>query len=268
MIILIILSSSWHSAEGYETLQHVKTRGRLCVGVRTDSPPFGYVDLKGRNAGLDVDIARRLARELFGNGDSVDFKPVTSENENRVLKTGEVDVVIATASVSGERMKVADFSVPYFVSGDLILEREGDSIYGSDSLHGKTIAMVEGTSDDALVCNPAFGATCVTFRTVPEAIRAVRERRTDVLIDDDAILIEIAKQNRDMRIAGWRPFSIHYYRAEVRKGDVAWLGFINSTLTRMKNGSAYRSLLCKWFGMLRGHLYEKELLSYEKEPPS
>ncbi len=222
---------------------------------------FGFIDGHGRNAGLDVDIARQLSQELFGNVYCVEFRPVTSGNQIRALRAGEVDVVIAAASVSAQRKNVVDFSDPYFVSGHLIIEREDDTIGCRDDLHGKTIATLKGSTDDTTVCDPAFGAVCVTFRTVPEAVHAVQERRADAFVDDDVVLIEIAKENRDLRIAGWKPFAVNHYGAEVRKGDKEWLGFVNATLEKMRETSKYTNLLRKRFGMLRVFLYERMLPS-------
>jgi putative glutamine transport system substrate-binding protein len=260
---LIILCLLWSPAKGTGTLQRVKTRGVLWVGIRMDSPPFEFIDVYGRKEGLDVDMAKELAQELFGNRDFVQFKQVTSEDRIQLLKAGEVDVVIATGSVSEGRRAAVDTSIPYFASGYLILERVSDSICCCNDLRGKTIATVKGSADGAMICGPRFGAACVAFTTVSEAVRAVREGRADVFVEDDVVLIEAVKKNHDLKIAGWKPFCVHYYAVEVRKGDREWLGFINATLTKMKRTSEYGSLLRKWFGMLRGLVYERGLSSLD-----
>ena len=50
------------------TLQDIKARGKLIGGVKTDFPPFGFVDEKGGNKGFDVDIAKALAKGALWEG--------------------------------------------------------------------------------------------------------------------------------------------------------------------------------------------------------
>ena len=63
------------------TLQDVRRRGKLIAGVKTEYPPLGFLDNKGINKGFDVDIAKTLAKELFGKEGAVEFVPVMPENQ-------------------------------------------------------------------------------------------------------------------------------------------------------------------------------------------
>jgi len=80
------LSSSGEGAAG--TLQDIKERGRLIVGVKTDFPPFGFLDKKGVNKGFDIDIAKALSKEIFGNEEAIQLVAVTSENRIGFLTSG------------------------------------------------------------------------------------------------------------------------------------------------------------------------------------
>ena len=40
----------------------IASRKRLIVGAKCDTPPFGYIDVRGKNAGVDIEIARQFAR--------------------------------------------------------------------------------------------------------------------------------------------------------------------------------------------------------------
>jgi len=63
-----------YSGEGSAgTLQDVKRRGKLIAGVKTEYPPLGFLDGKGIHKGLDIDIARGLAKELLGSEEAVEF---------------------------------------------------------------------------------------------------------------------------------------------------------------------------------------------------
>jgi len=102
-------------------LEDARRRGKLLAGVRTNSPPFGYVDSTGAIRGFDVDIARYLARSLFDEEGRLELVPVTAGSRIPFLYSDWIDVIIATMSVTGERRQVFDFSDPYFISGSMLL---------------------------------------------------------------------------------------------------------------------------------------------------
>ncbi len=78
------------------TLQDVKARGKVIVGVKADYPPLGFLDKKGIHKGFDIDIAKALSKELFGNENAVEFVSVTSENRIPFLIWRKIDVIAAT----------------------------------------------------------------------------------------------------------------------------------------------------------------------------
>jgi len=102
------------------TLQEVRAREKLIAGVKTDYPPFGFIDQKEVNKGIDVDIAKKLAKELFGRKEAVKFVPVTTENRIRFLTSGKIDIILASMTITEKRKEVIDFSIPYFISGHLV----------------------------------------------------------------------------------------------------------------------------------------------------
>ncbi len=85
------------------TLQDVKARGKLIVGVKTDFPPFGFLDKKGVNKGFDIDIAKAISKELFGNEEAVEFVSVMSENRIPLLTSGKIDLLAATLTITETR---------------------------------------------------------------------------------------------------------------------------------------------------------------------
>ena len=240
------------------TLGQIKARGVLRVGIRTASPPFGFIGEHGENKGFDVDIARWLSKELIGNADAVEFIPITPANETGFLSAGKIDILADTA-ITAERRKTVAFSVPYFVTGHLILERNNERPVSYRELSGKKVATLAGSTSDAAVRRS--GAKSVRFSTIAEAVRALREGLVDAVVAPDEILFEVEKGNRELKMANWQPFAVVRCGLAVRKGDDEWLTFVNDRLTAMKRTSQYRTFLEKWFGMVRARLYEKMLAS-------
>jgi len=239
-----------YSAEGIVgTLQDVKRRGKLIVGVKTDYPPFGFLDKKGVNRGFDIDIAKTLSKELFGNKEAVQFVPVTSENRIALLTSKKVDILVATFTITEEREKQVDFSAPYFITAQLILVRGDSKITKYEDLAGKKVATIQGSTGDIAIRELVPTAERVKLEHNFEALRALKERRVEAFVQDYVLLFDLLQKNRGLKIASLQPFRPARYGIAVRKGDKEWLDFVNSTLAKMKESGEYEKLLEKWFGL-------------------
>ncbi len=230
------------------TLQDVKARGKLIVGVKTDYPPLGFLDKKGVNKGLDIDISKAVSKELFGNQNAVEFVSVTSENRISFLTLGKIDVVAATLTITEERKKEVDFSIPYFVTGQMILVSEDSKITRYQDLAGKKVATIRGSTGDIGIGELVPDAERIRFERNFEALRALKERRVEAFVQDFVLLYTLLQKNPHLKMAGVQPFRPGRYGLAVRKGDQEWLDFINATLTKMKETGNYEKLLDKWFG--------------------
>ena len=240
------------------TLQEVRARGTLVAGVKTDYPPFGFIDQKGVNKGIDVDIAKTLAKEVFGREEAVKFVPVTTENRIRFLTSGKIDIILASMTITEKRKEVIDFSIPYFISGHLVLVREDSKIIKYQDLEGKKVATIQGSTGDIAIRELVPAAECIKFQRNFEALQALKDHRVEAFVQDDVLIIYLQQQNPDLKIAGFQPFRTGFFGLGVRKGDKEWLDFINAALKKMKETDQYDKLLDKWFGRARSLLYKME----------
>ena len=230
------------------TLQDVKARGKLLAGVKTDFPPFGFVDEKGVNKGFDVDIAKGLAKELFGKEGAVEFVAVTSGNRIAFLTTNKIDIILASMTITEERKKVIDYTIPYFMSGHLILVHKDSRITKVQDLAGKKVSTTQGSTGDIVTGEMVPAAERIKFQHNSESLQALKDRRVEAFIQDDVLLIDLQKRNPELKIVGWPPFRPAPYGLGVRKGDKEWLDFIDAALTKMKKSGEYQKLWDKWFG--------------------
>lgn len=240
------------------TLQDAKARGKLLAGVKTDFPPFGFVDEKGVNKGFDVDIAKALAKELFGKEDAVEFVAVTSGNRIAFLTTNKIDIILASMTITEERKKVIDYSIPYFMSGHLILVHKDSPITKYQDLAGKKVSTTQGSTGDIVVGELVPTAERVKFQHNSESLQALKDRRVDAFVQDDVLLIDLQKRNPELKIVGWPPFRPAPYGLGVRKGDKEWVDFIDAALTKIKKNGEYQKLWDKWFGEAKAMLLKLE----------
>ena len=248
LISLGLLSWAW-SDDGFAgTLQDIKARGKLITGIRTDFPPFGFVDKLGTNVGLDVDIANLLAKEVLGEEGKVGFVTVIPANRVSFLTSRKVDILLATVSITEERKKLIDFSIPYFLSGLLILVHKDSPVARYQDLAGKKVATIKESTGDAAIQELVANAERVQFQRNGEALQALRERRVEAFVQDDVLIFNLLQKNPDLKVVNEKPFKAAPFALGVRKGDREWLDFVNATLTKMRETGEHKRLLQKWFG--------------------
>ena len=184
LLLVFCFLSLVYSGEGIAgTLQDVKRRGKLFAGVKTEYPPLGFLDNKGVNKGFDIDIARTLAKELFGREGVVEFVPVMSENQIAFLTLGKIDIIVGTGITEEGKRKI-DFSIPYFISGQSILVRGGSKITKYQDLAGKQVATIRGSKGDMAIGKLVSGAQRIKFEHPSEAMQALTEHRVEAFVED------------------------------------------------------------------------------------
>ncbi|HEV8676605.1 MAG TPA: transporter substrate-binding domain-containing protein [Methylomirabilota bacterium] len=237
------------------TLDDVKKRGKLVAGVKTDFPPFGYVDAQGKNLGFDVELGHLFAQALFGDPGKVEFVAVTSGNRIPFLQSGKIDIIIATVTITDERRQVVEFSDPYFLSGSLVLVPKASPIQDVKDLNGKTVAVIQGAIQDQDVAQLAPQANRVKFGKVSEALLAVKGGRAEAYVHDDVLLLSLVKEreNQDLKVVG-KPFIPRPYGIAVRKGDSEFINWVNGQLQKMRADGTYDRLWKKYFGEVEANL--------------
>jgi ABC-type amino acid transport substrate-binding protein len=252
-LLLAALVSFIGIAEAQTTLETVKKRGKLVAGVKTDFPPFGYVDASGKNLGFDVDVAHLFAKALFNDDNQVELVAVTSGNRIPFLQSGKIDIIIATVTITDERRQVVEFSEPYFLSGSLLLVPKASAVKGLDDLAGKTVAVVQGAIQDKDVEQLQPKANRIKFGKVSEAVLALKGGRADAYAHDDILVLTLVKENADLKAVG-KPFMPRPYGIAVRKGEAEFIKWVNAELAKMKKDGAYDRLWKKYFADVEGSL--------------
>lgn len=226
------------------TLEVVKKRGTLIAGVKADYPPFGYTDKDGHLVGFDIEIMNYVAKKL---GVKLDLRPVTSANRIPMLTSGTIDVLAASFTITIEREKVVDFTIPYFLSGGSFLVKKGSGIKGYASLAGKTVTFTQGTPWEKKTLQEQPRAKTLVFQDKPQAVLAVKQGKADAYVDDDVPLFVFAKDHPDLQVVAGAtaksPMGI-----AVRENDSKWRDFLNFALIDMWEDGTYKALHRKHFG--------------------
>ena len=103
--------------------------GEITIGVKIDQPGIGLLE-PGADlpTGFDIEIGRILAAALGIDDDGITWKETISDNrEPFLIKSGDVDIVIASYSITDERRADVGQAGPYYVTGQQLLVREEDA---------------------------------------------------------------------------------------------------------------------------------------------
>lgn len=244
-------NTSGGSAESNASAQidQIKQRDKLIVGVKYDTKLFGLKDPgSGKVEGFDVDMAHALAKSILGDESKVELKEVTSKTRIPMLNNGDVDMVIATMTITDARKKEVDFSDVYFQAGQSLLVKKGSPIQGiEDVTADTTILAAKGATSIDNIEEKVPGVKVLEFDNYQDAFNALKAGQGDALTTDDAILYGMAAQDKSYEVVG-KPFTDEPYGIAVKKGQTALVEAINKGLTDMKADGSYDELYKKWIG--------------------
>lgn len=218
--------------------------GKIRIGIKFDQPGVGFKK-SGTYVGFDVDVARYIANKLGYSDDRIIFKEAPSKQREAMLQNGDVDMIVASYSITDDRRKAVDFAGPYFVAGQDLMVRTGDkSISGPNDLNGKRLCSVTG-STSAQVIKERYSSK-VQLMEQPgyaECATALFSGIVDAVTTDDIILAGLAANARGKLQLVGKPFTQEYYGVGVKKGNAKLIDKIDSAITSMeRDGSWQRAI--------------------------
>ncbi|NNU93493.1 glutamate ABC transporter substrate-binding protein [Geobacillus sp. NFOSA3] len=242
-------AKSTETSGGTNTLEKIKKRGKLVVGVKYDLNLFGLKNPEtGKVEGFDIDIAKGLAKKILGDENKIELKEVTSKTRIPMLNNGEIDAIIATMTITEERKKEVDFSDVYFMAGQSLLVKKDSKINSvKDLKKGMTVLTAKGSTSAQNIRKVAPEVNVLEFENYAEAFTALKAGQGDALTTDNALLLGMAKQDPNYRVLD-ETFTEEPYGIAVRKGDKEFLQVINEYLKEIKENGEYDKIYEKWIG--------------------
>ena len=179
-----------------ERVPQIIDRGRLIVGVAQSLNGLGFRDpVTGDLAGFEVDLAREIARDIFGDPTKVDFRYVESTRRDDALTTGDVDLIIRTMTVTRDRQDEIEFSTPYLTTGTAVLAMRDAGIDGSDDLAGRTVCVARDSTSARRVWTEIPHGDVLLTQTWPDCLMAAQRHQVDAVFSDSAILAGLRAQD-------------------------------------------------------------------------
>jgi putative glutamine transport system substrate-binding protein len=231
------------------TLAAIKARGTIKIGVKYDSPPFGVLDPVSNSVqGFDIDVAHALAKAILGDPNKVQFTQVTSANRIPLLENGDIDLFIATATITPARLQQIDFSNVYYVAGESLLVKKSSPIKTYKDLGGKNVCTTAGSTEDTEIRKLAPTANVQTFDSYADCFQALKNGRIDAMTTDNTILVGYQSQDpADLTLVGGL-LSFEPYGIGIAKGNDTLKAAVNAGLAAFYKSGDYAKSNQKWLG--------------------
>ncbi|EFH13124.1 transporter substrate-binding domain-containing protein [Pseudoroseomonas cervicalis] len=242
---------------GRSRLQMIKDRGRLIVGTGSTNPPWHFEGADGKLQGMDIDLARLLAKSLFDDPNKVEFVLQGSDARIPSLITDKVDIVVQWMTVTPGRAQQVEFTIPYYREGvTLLLLARGAKYQNYDAMkaagNAVTVGGMQNVFMEEWVRKALPQAKVDAFESPDAVLQALNARRIDAYMADQSAARWLMQQTPGRFVDagyGWMPNS---YASAVKPGDPVWLNWVNTVYKEAMMGvdfDYFAASYKKWFGI-------------------
>jgi polar amino acid transport system substrate-binding protein len=224
------------------TMAEIQQRGRLVVGVDQNTFLFGYRNpATGQLEGFDIDIAREIARAIFGDPNRIDLRVVDASQRESELQSGRVDLVVRTFSITCARKQNIAFSGVYYNAKQRILVLKGSGIDSAAALSGKRVCAAAGTTSLATLYALDPRPELVSVSSWTDCLVMLQQGQIDAISTDDAVLAGLARQDPTVEMVG-ESLGVEPYGVGVNKDNADLVRFVNGVLDRLRDDGTWERL--------------------------
>ncbi|OWV97283.1 amino acid ABC transporter [Rhizobium sp. R72] len=211
------ISALTSQASADDTLDRIKGRGTLTVGVILSGAPFGYIDPKTQaQKGFNLDIAQALADDL---GVKLETVTVTPPNRVQFLQQGKVDILIANMQYTEDRAKILDYvPTPYDRSGGAAVVRKDSGLKDWVDLKGKPVCVSQGSNYTQPLMEE-YGAVVKALPSQPESLLALQGGNCVAAVHVGATVGLLLQD----RAEEWKDYAIPFPTELIPSDSVIWL---------------------------------------------
>ncbi|KQB86149.1 glutamate ABC transporter substrate-binding protein [Corynebacterium lowii] len=235
-----------------QRVPQIVERGRLVVGVDQSLYRISYRDPRtGDLRGFEVDLAREIAQDIFGDPEKVEFRFMESADSLESLNKGTVDAVIRTMSITQERQEIVAFSTPYLATNKRLLVKTSSGFESIEDLNGHTICVADSSTGLREAREQATHSSILKTRSWSDCLVALQQNQAEAILADGALLSGIAAQDQFTHIVGSSLSRENYGVAMLRQEDGGNPGLIrqvNSTIERIREDGTWWKMYNTWFG--------------------
>ncbi len=221
-----------------------KDENVIHVGLSSDYPPFESRNDNNEIVGFDVDLANMIGKALNKNVVFIDM-PLSSLLNS--LNVDKVDMIISSATITEERKKKFDFSVPYFFNRLTLVSRKNMPVVTVEECRNKKVGTQLGSIFVAYLVEHQI-KDIVTMDLFPQLIEALKAKHVDAVVMDYTSAVDFANKNKGLVYHFLERAKESNGTAVVFKKDSEWKSQVDGVIAQLKSSGALAKLENKWVG--------------------
>jgi len=231
------------------SLQAVKQKGKLVLGLDDSFPPMGFRNDDNQIVGYDIDLAKEVAKRL---GVQLAPQPIDWNAKEQELNTSKIDCIWNGFTITPERQKAMLFSRPYLRNAQVVVVKKDSGYTTLAALKGKKVGLQAGSSAaDALAAAKDFKASLkevVEFKDNLTALMDLEARGVDAVVMDLIVASDNVKRSGKPYVILKETLAPEVFGVGFRKGDQALRDAVQGALEAMKADGTLAKITTQWFG--------------------
>jgi glutamate transport system substrate-binding protein len=220
--------------------------GKMTIGIPFDEPGLGVKD-GDTYTGFDVETAKYVAGAVGVPPANITWVEANGADREQLLESGGADMIVSTFTINDERKQKVDFAGPYFLAHqDLLVRRNEEDITGTETLTGKNLCTIGGTTSlQNILARYGKSVKVTEKQQYSECVTALAAGEVDAVTTDDVILAGYAaapEYKGKLKVLG-KGFSDENYGIGVKKGNTALRDQINAALQQYISSGAWKTNL-------------------------
>ncbi len=227
-------------------MRKILDRGRLIVGVSADTYLLGARDpLTNTIEGFDIDIAKTIAKQLFGDENKVTWRVITAADRIPLLQSGEVDLVARNMTMTCDRWQQIAFSSEYYHAGQKVLVSRGSSAKTLEDLKGQRVCAPTKTTSLTKLQSVA-GVDVVTADNHTGCLVKFQQGQADAITGDDTVLAGLAAQDPYAVVTDAPAITDEPYGLGINSDDVYFVRYVNAVLAQVRSDGEWKQIYNTW----------------------
>jgi polar amino acid transport system substrate-binding protein len=246
MIVILLAGLTGCGSSTKTTYEKITEDNEMTFAMTGAYPPFNFIDENGDLTGFDIDIANAIAKEI-----GVQAKPITTTWDGIIagLTGKKFDMIIGSMSITEERLKQVNFTIPYYYDGAQFFAMKGSGLNSIEDLKDGKVGVVTGTTFHDALKDMNNIKEILQFESDVDNILAAQQGRSDGLVTGKFVGLQ-APEKYDVDL---EPVGPLLYAEEIgiaiRKDDTKLLEEVNAALEKIVENGTYEEISNKWFGV-------------------
>lgn len=214
------------------SLEDVKKSGKLSIATSPDFPPFE--SLEGDEVvGIEIDLLNMIAEKL---GVELEINQMDFDSVLPGVQSGKFNVGVSGITVTEDRKKNADFTVPYFAAAQAIVVLKDSSIKSKADLEGKKVSVQTGTTAEEYCMKNGYDVSA--YQANNDALSALTGGKVDAWVIDNETAIKMSEETNGKTVVLDEPMTTEPYSLAFKKGSSSLVDEINSYIESwLKDGT-------------------------------